>query len=285
MSTDVPENVKVRSGTVFAVLAFIALGLGLFISGCETDPATRSSTKEVASLPGLRATDIHKGLGYALEDVARTKQAPGIYLSRLDADLDQVPDVDEKKSIFFKIMLPIIARENDRLRALRKEIAEDPSSVSEKLYERYEVEPGDTKALLNHVDIVPASLVLAQAALESGWGTSRFARKGNNFFGIRTYDDNVPGIDPKEADGFKVRAFKSIADSVRYYMHTINTHDAYKSLRAARAKMRTAGKAPTGKALSRYLKGYSEIPEEYGGRLRTLMEVNNLAALDGTRIQ
>lgn len=78
MSTDVPENVKVRSGTVFAVLAFIALGLGLFISGCETDTSARNSSKEVANLPGLRATDIHRGLGYALEDVARTKQAPGI---------------------------------------------------------------------------------------------------------------------------------------------------------------------------------------------------------------
>ncbi len=278
----------VRCGAVFTVLAIAALGLGLFIVGCESETTARSSTKsprEVANLPGLRATDIHEDLGYALEDVAQTKLAPGIYLSRLDADLDQVPDVDEKKSIFFKILLPIIARENDRLRALREEVAENPDGAANKLYEQYGVEPGSGKALLQRVDVVPASLVLAQAALESGWGTSRFARQGNNFFGIRTYDEDAPGIDPKEADGFKVRVFESIADSVRFYMHTINTNDAYKSLRATRAKMRAAGKAPTGQALSRHLKGFSEIPEEYGDRLRILMESNNLAALDGTRIQ
>lgn len=285
MSTHLPGKVNLRTVTVFLTLAALASGLGLLMAGCESDPAKTAAKKEVASLPGLRATDIHKDLGYALEDVARTKTVPKIYLTRLEANLDRISDVDEKKATFFRILLPIIARENDRLRALRDDIASDPSGAPAKVFDRYGVEPGNGKDLLPRVDVVPASLVLAQAALESGWGTSRFARDGNNFFGIRTYDEDVPGIDPKEADGFKVRAFKNIADSVRYYMHTINTNDAYESLRAARAKTRAAGKPPSGPALSRHLKAYSEIPEEYGDRLRSLMEVNNLAALDGTRIQ
>ena len=181
-------------------------------------------------------------------------------------------------------MLPHIARENDRIRAERAKIEKAPKDVADDLYEKYGVENGDVKELLKRVDVVPASLVLAQAALESGWGTSRFARKGNNFFGMRTYKEHVKGMDPKEAEGFKVIVYKSIGASVRAYMKNLNTHEAYANFRQHRADQRRAGGTPKGRSLTNYLTAYSEIPEKYGARLRGMMDLNNLDRFDGVRV-
>ena len=141
------------------------------------------------------AKEIHRGLDYSLAEVADQKLVPRIFVKAIRVDLGRIQDVDKKKATFFKILLPIIARENDRIRADREKIIKDPGDISAALYEKYDVEVGDIDTLLKHVDIVPASLVLAQAALESGWGSSRFARRGNNYFGMRTYDpDGTPKV-------------------------------------------------------------------------------------------
>jgi Bax protein len=181
-------------------------------------------------------------------------------------------------------MLPIIASQNDKIRAERQKITDDPADAPHALYEKYDVEVGDVDGLLKRVDVIPASLVLAKAALESGWGSSRFARKGNNFFGMRTYDDDVPGIAPKGATGFKVIKYNSINLGVRMYMQNINKHSAYAKLREARAAARDKGNLPSGLALTGFLTAYSEIPEEYGNRLRSLINANDLSRFDGVRL-
>ena len=154
-----------------------------------------------------------------------------------------VPDVEQtqaQKTIFMAHMLPLIARENQRIREQRASLQKDPSpSHINALAKAYGLE-GDRinlQTLLVRVDVLPVSLVLAQAALESGWGTSRFAQEGHAYFGERTYDEDAPGIEPKRAEGFKVKAFDNAALSVRSYMRTLNTHRAYRALRLKRAAM------------------------------------------------
>lgn len=275
---------NVRSIIVGGLLLAIAIVVMVSFGGENVEEREAATDAEVAALPSLTARQISRGLDYSLDQVARTKRAPEVFLDSLDVDLNRISDVNDKKATFFKIMLPIIAAQNDKIRAERQKIIDDPADAPKSLYEKYDVEVGDVDALLKRVDVVPASLVLAKAALESGWGSSRFARDGNNFFGMRTYDEDVPGIAPKEASGFKVIKYKNITQSVRYYLLNINTHSAYAKLRAARAKARDAGKTPNGLALTNYLTAYSEIPEEYGKRLRSMIKVNNLSRFDGVRL-
>jgi len=270
-----------RTYAVLGILCAAAVAVAVLVF---LETGSVGTPTELAALPPLRATEIHSGLDYALDDVAASKTAPALFIDTIDVNLDRIRDVDEKKAAFFRIMLPHIARENDRIRDERAKIIAAPDKVPDKLFEKYDVDDGDVDELLRRIDVVPASLVLAQAALESGWGTSRFARKGNNFFGMRTYKDNVKGMDPKAAEGFKVIVFKNIAASVRAYMKNLNTHNAYKQLRHARAEQRAQGIPPTGRTMSNFLTAYSEIPEKYGARLRGIMDRNNLDRFDGVRL-
>lgn len=278
------QSKNIRSIIVAIFISIVAIGF--IVSGGDDEIEVLEDTAdEIAALPGLTARDIDRALDYSLDQVARTKSVPAIFIKTLDVDLDRIKDVNEKKATFFKIMLPIIAAQNDMIRDERKKVTDDPAEAPKSLYEKYDVEVGKVDALLKRVDIIPASLVLAKAALESGWGSSRFARKGNNFFGMRTYDEDVPGISPKKADGFRVIKYKSINHSVRFYMLNINIHSAYSKLRTARAKARDGGKTPNGLALTSYLTAYSEIPEEYGGLLRSIIKANKLPRFDGVRLE
>lgn len=265
-----------------AVAAAIHFETRLDIS--DTASASVATEKEAAALPPLRATDIHAGLDYSLNAVAETKRAPRLFIGELETDLRRIRDVAEKKRTFFRIMLPIIARENDVIRAERARIATATDAELADLYKKYDIDPGDRAALLKRCDIVPASLALAQAAIESGWGASRFARHGNNFFGMRTYSDSQPGIKPKEAEGFKLTAFKDIAHSVRAYMHNLNTHQAYATFRSERARHRKQDGRVSGFHLVDYLSSYSEIPGKYAARLRALINRDRLQRFEGVRL-
>jgi len=283
------EAQNARTITVLAALfGLTAIAFAIFVSGPDdsvgtSKEASAKAEQELASLPPLTAKEIHRGLDYDLGEVASEKIAPDIIIKNIDVDLNRIRDVNEKKETFFRIMLPIIAQENDKIRAERAKIMEDPADAPKSLYQKYDVEVGNVDELLRRVDVVPASLVLSQAALESGWATSRFARKGNNFFGMRTYNMDAPGMDPHQAEGFKVMVFKNISGSVRAYIKNLNSHSAYKGLRKARAEMRAQNKIPSGRKLTNYLTAYSEIPEEYGKRLRSMMDRNDLDRFDGVR--
>ena len=119
--------------------------------------------------------------------------------------------------------------------------------------------------LLRNVDTLPVSLVLAQAANESGWGTSRFALEGNNLFGEWTYAKGT-GMVPRERKPgatHEVRLFNSLQSSLRSYMHNLNTHRAYTGLRKIREQLRNAGQRPDGPSLARGLHAYSERGSAY----------------------
>ena len=175
---------------------------------------------------------------------------------------DQIP-TDQRKALFMAKFLPLIVAENARITKQRQQLQSHPLAPAQlnALGLAYGLKPKSaTKAkLLSRIDVLPVSLVLAQAAIESAWGTSRFAQEGNAYFGERTFNPDAPGIAPKRATGFKVKSFESAKMSVRSYMRTLNTHRAYKALRLRRAQLRDQNQTALGTELAHYLKTIQKL--------------------------
>lgn len=220
---------------------------------------------------------------------------------------DQLPDfsvheaTEDKKAAFFAFLLPharavnaAILDDRARLRRIRDELAHGESAGFfdarwlRELAEDYDLEPpespgvGFADKLLLRVDAIPVSLILAQAANESAWGTSRFARHGNNLFGMRTYGES--GLVPhRRAAGktFKVAAYASVRDSIDAYVRNLNTNPRYRYLRQLRADLRRQHEAVSGMTLSRGLGAYSKLGEDYISTLQSMIESNHLEQYDG----
>jgi Bax protein len=128
------------------------------------------------------------------------------------------------------------------------------------------------------VDTIPASLVLAQAANESAWGTSRFARQGKNVFGIWCFRDGCGKVPNARAPGkrHEVASFDSVQDGVSYYLLLLNTHPAYAQLRSLRDEKRRVDEKPTGATLAEGLLRYSERGGAYVRELQAMIRVNQL---------
>lgn len=203
----------------------------------------------------------------------------------------------DRKTAFFDYLLPLVRAENQAIlsnrEALRAIIERGHANWAERrwlehLAQRYELpdfdpaDPRDRQALLYRVDIVPPSMALAQAANESAWGTSRFARRGNNYFGQWCYQPGCGLVPNARVEGatHEVAAFDSPRQSVRRYMNNINTHPAYRDLRQRRAALRAEGQAITGLALIPALTRYSERGQAYVEELREMIRGNELDRLD-----
>ncbi|MBK1726727.1 glucosaminidase domain-containing protein, partial [Halorhodospira neutriphila] len=215
----------------------------------------------------------------------------------LPADLAELR-VEQRKEVFFRVLTPIVLAENARLREARgfvqrsagrlDELSADEQRRLEALAAYYGVErdgEGFTERLLRRLDEVPVSLALAQAANESGWGTSRFTREGNNLFGEWTWTEE--GLVPQQREAGKshrVRIFPSLKASVRSYLHNLNTHRAYAGFRERRAAMRERGEPLDGAALAGGLKAYSERGSAYIEELRAMIRHNGLERLRGLRL-
>lgn len=212
-------------------------------------------------------------------------------------DFAAIKDVKVKKQTFFDFMLPLVRDANDEIRRERqtllrlrdnlvknRQLNEEDLETVRDLIQKYRAkidEPydaGDLDRPLRRVDTIPASLALAQAANESAWGTARFARNGNNYYGIWCWSKNCGLVPRQRGDGetHEVTAFASIGDSVSYYMLTLNSHPAYDSLRLIRSTLRN-NKAPVrGYDLAQGLLMYSERREAYVQEIRAMIEGNNL---------
>ena len=181
-------------------------------------------------------------------------------------------------------MLPTVRRLLRLVDVLREGRDLGPSNAVwlARLAQRYKADVEDLDTLIARVDEIPVSLAMAQAAEESGWGTSRFAQNGNALFGQWTTADDEGLIpkDRKEGMTHKVKAFDSLSDSVAGYMRNLNTHGAYKSLRAERATMRKQGRNLNGWALAGTLIKYSERGEKYVKSIRLIIDANDLRELD-----
>lgn len=202
---------------------------------------------------------------------------------------------------FIRAILPLVLHANETIMRDRSRIevlriyrsagvaldAEDESWLA-RIAARYGVDaakesgPFPFERLLERVDIVPPSLALAQAAEESGWGRSRFARQGNALFGQRIFrgaGGMVP-VDRAEGESYRVRSFDGVGDAVRSYLRNLNTHYAYESFRRARADMRRRRGTLDGYGLTTTLSNYSERRESYLVSIRAIMRHNGLEALD-----
>ena len=234
--------------------------------------------------------------GYDLDQVrAAVKPVPRLYLSELPHDLANVSSVATKKRLFVQSVLPIILRVNEEIIAARwraerlgeKLLWDGALSDADRAWltdmaELYGAAPFDVPGLLTRMDIVPPSLALAQAAEETGWGTSRFVREGNALFGQYTYKAAM-GMMPERRDAdrrHRVRSHDSLLDAVRAYVHNLNSHWAYEDFRDRRALLRRAGRPMDGYDLAGSMGQYSERRAAYIRSIREIMRQNRLRDFD-----
>lgn len=221
-------------------------------------------------------------------------EVPRLLLSRLPDDWGEAGSA--RKALFIRSILPLVLEANRKLAADRRRLIDldrrQPQSERERqwrdgLARRFGVAAADRGELLRRVDVVPPSLALAQAALESGWGRSRFARQGNALFGQWSWTRGS-GLQPTaRAPGasHEVRSFASLLQSVTAYMHTLNTHPAYAEFRARRGRLRAVGGTLIGPQLAATLGRYSIERDAYVAKLELVIRANRLGDYDGARFR
>ena len=213
-----------------------------------------------------------------------------------------ITDIPERKSAFIKFLLPIAHQENERVQQSRDKLIEikqksksgaldqGSKNLLQSLATQYRLQQIDLTQqdistyadaidkLLHKVDQVPESLIIAQAALESAWGTSRFATHANNFFGEWCFNKGC-GLVPANREAGKsheVQRFANVNESVRSYIKNINSHPAYEKLRKIRYQKRNANQPITGHDLTAGLGQYSALGEEYSRILNSMIRTNKL---------
>ena len=246
----------------------------------------RFTTSEIDSL--------FKQVNYNLKDVRDTKLVKPIGIGLLPKEIKNIGNTKKRKDMFIKIVLPLIVKENNKIRFDRKRLFTILNKNSntdiekkwlEKKYKQYGVRKNDLSTLKIRMDEIPVSLAIAQAAKETGWGTSRFALKGNALFGQWTWSGE--GLKPKNADegkDHKVMKFHSLQLSVRAYLRNLNTHSTYKNLRKARTELRNQNKPLDSLILSKHLDKYAETGNQYIEVLQKIIEQNNLKDFDEARL-
>ena len=237
---------------------------------------------------------------YDLDKVIETKKVPGFFIDNLPKDIAFIDDTNTRKKVFISMILPLIVECNrnislkrDRINNIYHKLKVSKSlTINEhnwliNLAAEYSIETKYVhkitiaKNLLDHVDIIPNSIAIAQAVKESGWGTSRFAKEGNALFGEWTYD-NDNGLLPFEREAGQkhlIRSFDSIRSSVVAYMKNINSHNAYKIFRNKRAEYRNQNLPLNSKVLVHELSPYAELPN-YTDILFDIIKTNGLDQFD-----
>ena len=254
------------------------------------EPEFKQEHDNTVSLNAETAANLFDDLGYDLKGVRAGQKVKPIYLTKMPKDLKTLGDTRKKRELFIKIVLPLILDENERITDDRKKLfkilGKDFNTVGERVwlkrrFKEYKIEDQDLSKLKMRMDVIPVSIALAQAANESGWGTSRFALEGNALFGQWTWSDK--GISPKNQDpdeSHKILQFQILKASVRAYKNNLNTHNAYAEFREARAKLRQEEKKIIGLDLTKYLKNYAAIGEKYVVILQDIIVKNSLTDFD-----
>ena len=237
---------------------------------------------------------LFKDVDYDLGKVRNEKLVKPIYFTQFPRDLDNLQSVKLKKETFIKIVLPLIVAENEKIiddRQKLKILSEKKyTSDNEKQWLRqklleYKVKKGNLKELSLRMDIIPVSIALAQAAKESGWGTSRFALEGNAIFGQWTWDGQ--GIAPLDRDGdknHKILKFPILRASVKAYKNNLNTHKSYSKFREKRKSLREKNKNISGLSLTDTLKNYAQTGSEYTKILNQIIKQNRLSDFEKVRL-
>jgi len=271
-----------------------------FAATLDNDTQTESlASNQTDDMASLSVSDVVADDIQSAQEITSTTQnlftVTPDYIKHLP-DL-RMMDVEERKEIFIASVLPLILRANEELLMRRQIIKRDYAQGNEARLRRWAElyliddinEGGDIdalyEALMLRVDIVPVSLALSQAIVESGWGTSRFARQGNALFGQWAWSEHK-GIKPYEPsnDRAVVRSFPSLFDSVRAYMHNLNTHFAYSDWRDVRIQNRDIDQNTLTMLLIPKLEKYSEDGQVYIRKLDNIIRTNNLQYYNAARL-
>ncbi len=231
---------------------------------------------------------------YKLSDVRSNKIAKPVEIGKLPYELKEIQSVKKRKELFIQIVLPLILEENNKILLDRKKLfailnknnnSKSDNDWLNKKFKQYGVSNKDIPTLKRRMDIIPPSMAIAQAAKETGWGTSRFALEGNALFGQWTYSDK--GIKPAAAEAgttHKVMMFNVLKSSVRAYTRNLNTHKSYKKMRYLRAIQRDNEGKLNSKELVNHLDKYAETGKEYTIILKKIIEQNTLTDFDDVKI-
>ena len=258
----------------------------------------RKSVDEVI-LPNLNlktetVLNLFKDVEYDLGKVRVQKLVKPIYFTQFPRDLDALQNTKLKKETFIKIVLPLIVAENERILADREKLLSvskkkfttdlEKQWLRQKLLE-YKVKKGDLKELIIRMDIIPTSIALAQAAKESGWGTSRFALEGNAIFGQWTWSGKgIAPLDRESNKSHKILKFPILRASVKAYQNNLNTHKSYSKFRQKRLDLRDKNKEIKGLELTETLNNYAQTGTEYTKILNQIIKQNRLTDFEPVRL-
>ena len=256
------------------------------------------SSEETTNTSRLSASTIEQlfeDTNYNLKKVKETKLVNiGNAIDHLPKEIKNIENIKKRKNLFIQIVLPLIIEENTKIKLDRKKLFvilnKNNNSKSDIIwiknkFKQYGVSGNDLSTLKIRMDEIPVSLAIAQAAKETGWGTSRFAQKGNALFGQWTWSGD--GIKPAGADSnskHKVASFKVLKASVKAYQRNINTHSSYKKFRKERAIQRDHDGKLNSLELVKYLDKYAETGIEYTKILTKIIKQNSLTDYDDVKI-
>ena len=231
---------------------------------------------------------------YTLDDVREKKLVKPVALTLLPGEIKMIENTKKRKEFFIQIILPLILKENNNIRLDRKRLfsiinksknTELEKKWLDKKYKQYGIPSKDLSTLKIRMDVIPVSLAIAQAAKETGWGTSRFAQEGTALFGQWTWSGE--GLRPKDAEkneGHKVMKFNVLQASVRAYNRNLNTHSSYSEFRLQRAKLRDQRDSLDSLILVKYLDQYAETGNQYVEVLQKIIKQNNLKDFDDAKL-
>lgn len=286
-----------------SLLAIVPIGMARhLISQSREELMTNEPNYLAHQYPPAGETKMTPRLERLLNDDLRAVDSvPRTFLARLPDTLPQVEDAKRKKKVFISTLLPLVLRANEliiedrgRLLAIKERIIEEGKAGKRQrqwlmqMSQRYRIKVSnpatieEIDALLYRADIIPPSLALAQAAMETGWGTSRFAQLGNALFGEWTWtqENGLLPQNREEGKTHKIKSFEYLLDSIISYMTNLNRHQSYQSLRDRRAELRTHRLMLTGPALAPALGSYSERGNAYVGDILSIIDYNDLDGLD-----
>ena len=238
--------------------------------------------------------ELFKSTNYNLTDVRKNKLVKPVSLTLLPIEIKKIENVKKRKDLFIQIILPLIIKENNNIKLDRKKLfsilnksknSKAQKKWLESKFKQYGVKNKDVSTLKVRMDEVPISMAIAQAAKETGWGTSRFALEGNALFGQWTWTGD--GIKPAGADddsSHKVMKFKVLQASVKAYQRNLNTHSSYREFRSARAELRDNEKNLDSLALTEHLDKYAETGEDYVKILQQIIRQNKLTDFDDAKL-
>ena len=249
---------------------------------------------DTVRLSAITIQELFTSTGYNLKDIRKNKLVKPISLTLLPHEIKKIENSQKRKELFIQIILPLIIKENNFIKLDRKKLFsilnKSKNSNAEKKwlaskFKQYGVVDNDLSTLKIRMDEVPVSMTIAQAAKETGWGTSRFAQEGNALFGQWTWSGK--GLKPLSADNdttHKVMKFQVLQASVKAYQRNLNTHSSYKDFRSARAELRDEGKKLNSLVLTNYLDKYAETGEVYVKVLQKIIKQNSLTDFDDAKL-